>query len=126
MTQPNRIKIIFDGGAAEVYGDIFSDMLTCFANQLCPAGQESVSMKRPHLTEVDGARPARRAFVPVLRQAARRGGDTAHGTARRCHLQDLPRCRTSTGSLHGLHTPTHTEESEMTGQVQGERGRIEQ
>lgn len=32
--KPNRIVITFDGGTAEVYGDIFSDMLTCFANQL--------------------------------------------------------------------------------------------
>lgn len=34
MSTPNRIVIRFDGGTAEVYGDIFSDMLTCFANQL--------------------------------------------------------------------------------------------
>ncbi len=34
MSQPNRIKIVFDGGTAEVYGDIFSDMLTSYANNL--------------------------------------------------------------------------------------------
>lgn len=31
---PNRIKIVFDGGIAEIYGDIFSDMLVCWSNQL--------------------------------------------------------------------------------------------
>lgn len=31
---PNRIIIIFDGGTAEIYGDMMSDMLTCWYNQL--------------------------------------------------------------------------------------------
>jgi hypothetical protein len=31
---PNRIKIVFDGGTAEIYGDTMSDMLTCWYNQL--------------------------------------------------------------------------------------------
>jgi len=31
---PNRITIMFDGGKAEIYGDMMSDMLTCWANQL--------------------------------------------------------------------------------------------
>ena len=31
---PNRIKIIFDGGTAEIYGDMMCDMLTCWYNQL--------------------------------------------------------------------------------------------
>jgi hypothetical protein len=34
MTTPNRIKIIFDGGVAEIYGDMMHDMLTCWYNQL--------------------------------------------------------------------------------------------
>ena len=34
MNKPNRIKIVLDGGTAEIYGDIFSDMLTCYANTL--------------------------------------------------------------------------------------------
>lgn len=34
MNKPNRIKMIFDGGTAEIYGDVFSDMLTSYANQL--------------------------------------------------------------------------------------------
>lgn len=41
MNKPNRIKIVFDGGTAEVYGDIFSDMLTCFANQLYERQKEA-------------------------------------------------------------------------------------
>lgn len=28
---PNRIKIHFDGGSVEIYGDMFSDMLTSWA-----------------------------------------------------------------------------------------------
>ena len=31
---PNRIKIIFDDGTAEIYGDMMNDMLTCWWNQL--------------------------------------------------------------------------------------------
>lgn len=34
MNKPNRIKMIFDGGVAEIYGDIFSDMLASYADQL--------------------------------------------------------------------------------------------
>ena len=34
MTTPNRIQIIFDGGVAEIYGDMMNDMLTCWYNQL--------------------------------------------------------------------------------------------
>lgn len=30
MKQPNHIKIVMDGGTAEIYGDIFADMLTAY------------------------------------------------------------------------------------------------
>lgn len=34
MTTPNRIKIIFDGGVAEIDGNMMNDMLTCWWDQL--------------------------------------------------------------------------------------------
>jgi hypothetical protein len=34
VSAPNRIKLHFDGGTAEIYGDIMADMLACYANRL--------------------------------------------------------------------------------------------
>lgn len=46
---PNRIKITMDGGTAEVYGDVFSDMLTCYYLQLS-ARQKNA---QEELTKID-------------------------------------------------------------------------
>jgi hypothetical protein len=43
MKAPNRIKIVFDGGTAEIYGDVFSDMVTCYANRLYDRRKEATA-----------------------------------------------------------------------------------
>lgn len=49
MKQPNRIKIVMDGGTAEVYGDIFADMLTAYYLALADRQKKA----QEELTKID-------------------------------------------------------------------------
>lgn len=53
---PNRIKIVFDAGTAEIYGDIMSDMLTVYANHMYDRQKEA----KEKLAKVDLDDPDRK------------------------------------------------------------------